>query len=87
MLKSAEMIKTALNEVGCEELPSGCDDLSVEPNFIENNGSPVDQPVSVVCNRHFFFSFVKTGARFNCYTMGVDVIAGRCGNLRVHNKG
>lgn len=59
MLKSAEMIRTALNEVGCEELPSGCDDLSVEQNFIENNGSPVDQPVSVVCSiiDTFFFYF------------------------------
>lgn len=45
MLKLAEIIKTALNEVGCEELPSGCDDLSVDQAFIENNVSP-DQPVS-----------------------------------------
>ncbi|XP_037909618.1 tyrosine-protein kinase Fer isoform X1 [Hermetia illucens] len=36
--KLADMIKTALSEVGCEELPSGCDDhLAVEQNFIENN--------------------------------------------------
>lgn len=46
MLKLADMIKTALNEVGCEELPSGCDDLSVDQGFIENNVS-LDQPVSV----------------------------------------
>lgn len=45
MLKLADMIKTALNEVGCEELPSGCDDLSVDQGFIENNVS-LDQPVS-----------------------------------------
>jgi hypothetical protein len=32
--KLIEIIRTALNEVACEELPSGCDDLSVE---IENN--------------------------------------------------
>lgn len=55
MVKSADMIKTALNEVGCEELPSGCDDLSVEQNFIENNGSP-DQPVSVVNTKIVFIS-------------------------------
>lgn len=46
MLKSAEMIKTALTEVGCEELPSGCDDLSVDQSFIENNVS-TDQPVRI----------------------------------------
>lgn len=37
MLKLSEVIKTALNEVGCEELPSGCDDISVDHNFIEND--------------------------------------------------
>lgn len=46
MLKLADMIKTSLNEVGCEELPSGCDDLSVDQNFIENSVVPADQPVS-----------------------------------------
>lgn len=39
------MIKCALNEVGCEELPSGCDDhLTLEQNFIEN-GFNNDQQV------------------------------------------
>lgn len=57
MQKSADMIKTALNEVGCEELPSGCDDLSVDQNFIETN-SP-DQPVSLVnTNRFFYYYYV-----------------------------
>lgn len=46
MLKLADMIKTSLNEVGCEELPSGCDDLSVDQSFIENSVVPADQPVS-----------------------------------------
>ena len=46
MIKLADMIKTALNEVGCEELPSGCDDLSVEHSFIENNVNNTEQPVS-----------------------------------------
>ncbi|CRL07875.1 CLUMA_CG020915, isoform B [Clunio marinus] len=32
--KLVEIIRSALNEVSCEELPSGCDDLSVE---MENN--------------------------------------------------
>lgn len=32
------MIKCALNEVGCEELPSGCDDhLTMDQTFIENS--------------------------------------------------
>lgn len=30
--KLVDMIKFALNEVGCEELPSGCDD-HLDPNF------------------------------------------------------
>lgn len=47
MLKLADMIKTSLNEVGCEELPSGCDDLSVDQSFIENSVVPADQPVSL----------------------------------------
>ncbi|KAH8417070.1 hypothetical protein KR222_002570 [Zaprionus bogoriensis] len=35
--KLVDMIKCALNEVGCEELPSGCDDhLPLEQNFIEH---------------------------------------------------
>uniref|UniRef100_A0A336M989 CSON012816 protein n=1 Tax=Culicoides sonorensis TaxID=179676 RepID=A0A336M989_CULSO len=36
MLKLVEIIKTALNEIGCEELPSGCDDV-IEQTFIDNN--------------------------------------------------
>lgn len=54
MSKLCEMIKSALNDVGCEELPSGCDDLSVEQSFIENNVSP-DQPVSKIL--HFMFKY------------------------------
>lgn len=45
LLKSADMIRGSLNEVGCEELPSGCDDLSVD--IIENAADTTDiQPVS-----------------------------------------
>lgn len=32
--RQAEVIRSALNELGCEELPSGCD-LSVEGSFTE----------------------------------------------------
>lgn len=47
MLKMADLIKNALNDVGCEELPSGCDDISVDPSFIENSITNNDQqPVS-----------------------------------------
>ncbi|XP_037884433.1 tyrosine-protein kinase Fer isoform X2 [Glossina fuscipes] len=36
--KLVDMIKFALNEVGCEELPSGCDDhLTLDQNFIEDS--------------------------------------------------
>ncbi|XP_055381518.1 tyrosine-protein kinase Fer isoform X2 [Condylostylus longicornis] len=35
--KLADMIKSALSEVGCEELPSGCDDHLAEQSFVENN--------------------------------------------------
>lgn len=44
LTKLAEMIKNALNELGCEELPSGCDDLTVDQGFIDANGN-VDQTV------------------------------------------
>uniref|UniRef100_A0A182J4H5 non-specific protein-tyrosine kinase n=2 Tax=Anopheles atroparvus TaxID=41427 RepID=A0A182J4H5_ANOAO len=43
-LRLVDMIRTALNEVGCEELPSGCDDLSVE-HLIDNKKS-VSQDLS-----------------------------------------
>lgn len=43
MNKLIDVIRTALNEVACEELPSGCDDLSVEidNNNIVNNNEPM----------------------------------------------
>ncbi|XP_049537877.1 tyrosine-protein kinase Fer isoform X1 [Anopheles darlingi] len=44
-MKLVEMIRTALNEVGCEELPSGCDDIAVE-HLIENKKS-VSQDLSL----------------------------------------
>ncbi|XP_058063046.1 tyrosine-protein kinase Fer [Anopheles bellator] len=44
-VKLVDMIRAALNEVGCEELPSGCDDLSVE-HLIENKKS-VSQDLSM----------------------------------------
>ncbi|XP_049537880.1 tyrosine-protein kinase Fer isoform X2 [Anopheles darlingi] len=44
-MKLVEMIRTALNEVGCEELPSGCDDIAVE-HLIENKKS-VSQDLSM----------------------------------------
>lgn len=62
MIKLAEIIKTALNEVGCEELPSGCDDLSVDQNFIENNVIS-DQPVRV--ESFFIFYKITLGKRGN----------------------
>ncbi|XP_059611193.1 tyrosine-protein kinase Fer isoform X3 [Phlebotomus argentipes] len=51
-LKLVDMIKTALNDLGCEELPSGCDDISVEQNFIES--ANVDQPMTLATNRPLY---------------------------------
>uniref|UniRef100_A0A6B2EHM0 Tyrosine-protein kinase n=1 Tax=Phlebotomus kandelakii TaxID=1109342 RepID=A0A6B2EHM0_9DIPT len=51
-LKLVDMIKTALNDLGCEELPSGCDDISVEQNFIES--THVDQPMTLATNRPLY---------------------------------
>ncbi|XP_030559773.1 tyrosine-protein kinase Fer isoform X3 [Drosophila novamexicana] len=52
--KLVDMIKCALNEVGCEELPSGCDDhLSLEQNFIEH-GFNNDQQLSLSTNRPLY---------------------------------
>lgn len=49
--KLIEIIRTALNEMSCEELPSGCDDLSVE---IENNNlANHEQMVRSDLNREF----------------------------------
>ncbi|CAO1430994.1 unnamed protein product [Diamesa tonsa] len=46
MQKLIDLIRTALNEVSCEELPSGCDDLSVDmdnssPEQTNNSSHPV----------------------------------------------
>lgn len=41
MLKQTELIKSALNELGCEEVPSGCD-LSIDSQtFISNSSEQV----------------------------------------------
>lgn len=42
MLKQTELIKAALNELGCEEAPSGCDiSIDNQPAFIENSTEEV----------------------------------------------
>lgn len=42
ILKQTELIKSALNELGCEEVPSGCD-LSIDSQtFISNSSEQVD---------------------------------------------
>lgn len=42
MLKQSELIKCALNELGCEEVPSGCD-LSIDnQTFISNSSEQVN---------------------------------------------
>ncbi|XP_067617597.1 tyrosine-protein kinase Fer isoform X2 [Eurosta solidaginis] len=50
--KLVDMIKCALNEIGCEELPSGCDD-HLEPNFIENSFNN-DNQMSLSTNRPLY---------------------------------
>lgn len=50
MNKLIDVIRTALNEVACEELPSGCDDLSVE---IDNNNIVNHEPMV----SHYFCLF------------------------------
>ncbi|XP_066248419.1 tyrosine-protein kinase Fer isoform X2 [Euwallacea similis] len=42
MVKQTELIKAALNELGCEEAPSGCDiSIDNQPAFIENSTEEV----------------------------------------------
>lgn len=41
MLKQAELIKSALNELGCEEVPSGCDLSLDNQTFISNSSEQV----------------------------------------------
>lgn len=49
-----DMIKFALNEVGCEELPSGCDDhLTLDQNFIEDSFNN-HQQMSLTTNRPLY---------------------------------
>lgn len=49
MQKLIDLIRTALNEVSCEELPSGCDDLSVD---MDNSS-----PEQTVRNHRFIILF------------------------------
>ncbi|XP_021693538.1 tyrosine-protein kinase Fer isoform X4 [Aedes aegypti] len=51
MQKQVEMIRAALNDVGCEELPSGCDDLSTMEHLIENKKS-VSQDLSMTLSNN-----------------------------------
>ena len=45
--KQAEMIRAALAELGCEEAPSGCPDLSAETVGVDSlDGSSPDHQVS-----------------------------------------
>jgi tyrosine-protein kinase Fer len=36
MQRQVEVIKSALSELGCEEVPSGCD-LSIDSSFVDNH--------------------------------------------------
>jgi hypothetical protein len=38
MQRQVEVIKSALSELGCEEVPSGCD-LSIDSSFVDNHTS------------------------------------------------
>lgn len=50
--KQAEMIRSALAELGCEEAPSGCPDLSAETVGVDSlDGSSPDHQVPI-------FSFI-----------------------------
>lgn len=72
MLKMADLIKTAL-DVGCEELPSGCDEiqLPVDPNFIENNISNSDQQQPVrFC---LFVRFFASSTNFQVFKSVLDL--------------
>ncbi|XP_068087145.1 tyrosine-protein kinase Fer isoform X4 [Anabrus simplex] len=48
--RQVELIKSALNELGCEEVPSGCD-LNVDTSFIEPPETPPQQQ-QVTLNLH-----------------------------------
>ncbi|CRL07876.1 CLUMA_CG020915, isoform C [Clunio marinus] len=50
--KLVEIIRSALNEVSCEELPSGCDDLSVEME--NNNLVSSEQMMTIATNRPLY---------------------------------
>lgn len=48
MLKQTELIKSALNELGCEEVPSGCD-LSIDnQTFISNSSEQVRTNITIM---------------------------------------
>ena len=51
--RQAEVIRSALNELGCEELPSGCD-LSVEGSFTET--APISKVLFLPSFHHWIYS-------------------------------
>jgi tyrosine-protein kinase Fer len=51
MQHQVEVIKSALSELGCEEVPSGCD-LSIDSSFVDshtNMGTPNAEQQQVLC--------------------------------------
>lgn len=67
--KQAEMIRSALAELGCEEAPSGCPDLSAETVGVDSlDGSSPDHQVVFcsVCLVNICDPFVFDIYR-NCY--------------------
>ena len=54
LARQMELIKSALNELGCEEVPSGCD-LSMENQSFIDNSSDRDHQVN---NNFMFFYYI-----------------------------
>ncbi|XP_069675619.1 tyrosine-protein kinase Fer isoform X3 [Periplaneta americana] len=48
--RQVEVIKSALNELGCEEVPSGCD-LSIDSSFVDNHSNTEQQQMSLAPHR------------------------------------
>lgn len=62
--KQAEMIRSALAELGCEEAPSGCPDLSAETVGVDSlDGSSPDHQVRCSLSNHGFLNHAGAAAR------------------------
>lgn len=76
MQKLIDLIRTALNEVSCEELPSGCDDLSVDME----NSSPEQTVRSQTLINFWLLETIEENMSYWCWNLVINMVWDIFGN-------